>query len=559
MGKIKIPSVTEIKNMKIDLQIDISLLNLIIGYLKKSTISKTRKTLTNSYKLFNMINEDMYEDNIEISSRIWLIKRILDKMVNNQLYEITSIYQEIKEEPEFNDYIKEIYEDINENKITYEVGRSIVKLIDDRVEYGYVITIQEIIQGLLDEIKAGSFKSYKAVSNDLQDIAQALININRNTRNIDAETTFSLQQEQFENVVKDSLAKLKDKQKVFVTGIQALNAILSPGYIGKRLYMYLAFPAGGKSQMLLKSALDIKKYNGPIKTKDPDKRPAVLLITMENDIDETVERMYNMLVDNDDIRNYSEAKIISKLKTEGGLTLTNNNNIDIIIKFFPHRSISTNDLYTIIQDFDDEGVEIIALILDYVKRIRPAEKAMTEKEELKNITNELKTLAKIKEIPVITAQQLNRTASSVVDAALTANKSDVTRLVGKDGVAGAWEIIENSDVVIVINKETKIDTKDKYLTFKLLKRRYRSSMTGRFKNLEYFNHPYEQDSDIKLIDDIDMNKSLSILSLSDTFVASESTRANAIEKENLNKEKKEEKKKKLIEKHPDEYEPFPYV
>ena len=53
-----------------------------------------------------------------------------------------------------------------------------------------------------------------------------------------------------------------------------------------------------------------------------------------------------------------------------------------------------NDLYGIIKDLYDDGTEVIALILDYVKRIRPAEKGASEKEELKNITNELKTLAK---------------------------------------------------------------------------------------------------------------------------------------------------------------------
>lgn len=40
----------------------------------------------------------------------------------------------------------------------------------------------------------------------------------------------------------------------------------------------------------------------------------------------------------------------------------------------------------------------------------------------------------------ITAQQLNRSGASVVDAALQANKEDVTRLVGRDAIAGAWEI-----------------------------------------------------------------------------------------------------------------------
>ena len=34
---------------------------------------------------------------------------------------------------------------------------------------------------------------------------------------------------------------------------------------------------------------------------------------------------------------------------------------------------------------EDEGIEVVALILDYLKRIRPAEKGANEKEELKNI------------------------------------------------------------------------------------------------------------------------------------------------------------------------------
>ena len=40
----------------------------------------------------------------------------------------------------------------------------------------------------------------------------------------------------------------------------------------------------------------------------------------------------------------------------------------------------------------------------------------------------------------ITAQQLNRSGASIVDAALQAKKEDVTRLVGRDAIAGAWEI-----------------------------------------------------------------------------------------------------------------------
>ena len=38
----------------------------------------------------------------------------------------------------------------------------------------------------------------------------------------------------------------------------------------------------------------------------------------------------------------------------------------------------------------------------------------------------------------ITAQQLNRVAASVVDAAIQAKKEDVTRLVGRDGGYGSF-------------------------------------------------------------------------------------------------------------------------
>ena len=203
--------------------------------------------------------------------------------------------------------------------------------------------------------------------------------------------------------------------------------------------MYLAFPGGGKSQILLKSALDIKKYN-KVQPKNPENNPAVLYITMENSIEETIERIFNMTVSSEDIRNYTPKQVIKKLREGGALRLTDEDNINIIIKYYPNKSIDTSDLYRIISDLEDDGDEVIALILDYVKRIRPADKAKDEKEELKNITNELKNLATYYDIPVITAQQLNRTSASVVDAAIQNKKEDVAKLIGRDGVASAWEI-----------------------------------------------------------------------------------------------------------------------
>ena len=57
------------------------------------------------------------------------------------------------------------------------------------------------------------------------------------------------------------------------------------------------------------------------------------------------------------------------------------------------------------------------------------------------------------------------------------------------------------------------------MTFKLLKRRYRSSEDSKkLRELEYFNHPYEPDNSICLIDDINLPKSLSLYGLASQFL-----------------------------------------
>ena len=78
--------------------------------------------------------------------------------------------------------------------------------------------------------------------------------------------------------------------------------------------------------------------------------------------------------------------------------------------------------------------------------------------------------------------------------------------------------IENSDWVCILNQETKADTEELFMTFKLLKRRYRSSEESeKMRRLEYFNHPYEPENTICLIDDVNLPKSLSLYSLATQF------------------------------------------
>ena len=123
-----------------------------------------------------------------------------------------------------------------------------------------------------------------------------------------------------------------------------------------------------------------------------------------------------------------------------------------------------------------------------------------------------------------------------MDAALQAKKEDVTKLIGRDGVAGAWEIIENSDWVCVLNQEVKNDTGELFMTFKMLKRRYRSSDENeKMRKLEYFNHPYEPGNEIRLIDDVELDRPLMMIGLSSNQMSSledlKRGKKNAVERE----------------------------
>ncbi len=535
---IKLKNITnfqQLKLKKINLKLEIFTLDSIVAFLYKDSVLKTQKLLKNIYKLFKNINPEPYMLNPDLRTRFWVILKSLELMVDSRLESYNAIKSELMDDKDSDELVHEYIKNINVLYIGYEDSKKLIRKLDDRLRFGYVITIKEVLQEFLNAIDDDEYSSYKDIAEDLEQLAISIVNIRRNTNSLDSEEKFSLDPDKFDDMISAAVTKLQDRMKIFKTGIQGLNTLLAPGYLSKRLYMYLAFPGGGKSQILLKSALDIKKYNGHVKAKDPQKRPAVLYITMENSVEETIERIFNMTVSSDDIRNYTPAQIIKKLKSGGNLTLTDDNNINIIITYYPNRSIDTNDLYGIIQELDDEGDEVIALILDYVKRIAPSEKASSEKEELKNITNELKNLATHFDIPVITAQQLNRVASSVVDAALQAKKEDVTKLIGRDGVAGAWEIIENSDWVCVLNQEVKTETLELFMTFKLLKRRYRSSDENeRMRKLEYFNQPYEPGNEIRLMDDVELDRPLMIYSMSNQMSSLEDMKRgkkNAVERE----------------------------
>lgn len=262
-------------------------------------------------------------------------------------------------------------------------------------------------------------------------------------------------------------------------------------------------------------AYQIKQANQKYRTKDPLKRPAILMVTQENLVGETVDRLFSLCVaenTSDRLKNYKPQDAIKLLKNKGRMKITKDNNIDIIVMYKPAGSIDTSDILAEIENLEEEGVEVICLIHDYIKKIKSINPNKEKRLEMGNVVDEFKVIAVDKQIPVILANQLNRDASKTIDSATECNKTDLGRFLGAANVSEAWTVIENSDWVGIVNRERLMSTNQLYLTIHRLKIRYGSDDT-----IDYFNHPFLP-NEFGLMEDRYLEKPLSIRLLNEALV-----------------------------------------
>lgn len=507
-------SVKDIKLAKIPIVFTIGTLDNICAFLYGDSALKRRKTLNNFKRLFFNLDEKLFEDSVDIKSRVWIIQNMLNALLDEGFENMETCIEYCRDRDDCTEYENKLLDELPRLKITYAESKYLIKEMEDRLNYGYALVLKDAFKQIFDGVNYGEYKQFKKLDEDLFKLASKIDSVRKETRDTGAVSQFSLDDEEFENSVETSVVDLKNRNKIFKTGIKRLNTFLSPGYMGGRLYTYIALPGGGKSTMLLKSAVDIKRYNKEVVSEDPTKRPAVLYISLENSLSETIERLFNMVASDDDIRNYTPKQVMKKLREEGQMKCTDKDNIDIIIQYRGFEDLTTEDLYGIVDDLADDGYDVVSLILDYMKLIKPKEKAASIKDALRSISIELKNLANFYNIPVITAHQLNRSSAAIINAAKAKKGDNLVTLLQSDGIGDAWEIQENSDMTCVLYKEYVADQGQYWMGFKLLKRRYRSTETAeKLRNLEFFYQPCIKGNEIKIMDDADEVKSLAVYSL----------------------------------------------
>lgn len=477
-------------NKVLNINLDIHTLDIMCKSLVTDNKTIRRAQLINLRNLIFLIKPENYVNDPEKSKRINFIKKGVEARLMFNLTDpymiITHIYGGILDS-----------DVVNLDEFRGLTGAEIEwmnEMVSESLKFSHIYNNVDALYDICSRIKAADYGSKAELVKEFEQAINNIQNDFRRSRNENqTEAMFSLRDGYFEDTMYDTYNILSSPRRKLVTGMQGMNDMLGGGFENGRCYVYFGLPGEGKSSVILNIIYQIKKYNKDYQTKDPTKRPCIVLLTMENTVTESVERLFGMATGIPNMTDMPPERAISMLREEGELYLTGESPIDIIIKFKPSNSVDTSYLYTLTEDLEDQGMEVIAMFQDYIGRIRSTEKLQDTRLEYGLIVDEFKTYAEIKDVPIITVAQLNRDASKHIDEGRKSSKADLVRLIGRSNISESMLVLNNIDAGFLIAPETT-QSKERYLGIQRIKIRYNAG------DREFVYLPFYENT-LKLIED----------------------------------------------------------
>lgn len=478
-------------NKQLDMNLDLRTLDIMCKCIVSDNQTIRRGQLVNLRNLIYLIKPDNYINDSEKSKRIAFIKKGIEARLQFNLTDPYMIMSHINGGIISDDGIINLdeFKGLSSAEVSW-----MNNMVSEALKYSHVFNNVDILMDLCSRIRSADYGSKAEMVAEFEKAINNIQNDFRRSKNENqTEEMFSLRDGYFEDIMYDTYNTLSSPRRKLVTGMQGMNELLGGGFENGRCYVYFGLPGEGKSTIILNMIYQLKKYNKDYKTKDPTKRPCVVLLTMENTVTESVERLFGMATNRNTMTDLSPKGAIDMLREEGELYLTDESPIDLIIKFKPSNSVDTSYLYSLTEDLEDQGMEVIAMFQDYIGRIRSTERLQDTRLEYGAIVDEFKTFAEIKDIPVITVAQLNRDASKHIDEGRKASKSDLVRLIGRSNISESMLILNNIDAGFLIAPEIT-QNGEKFLGVQRIKIRYNAG------NREFVYLPFASNA-LKLMED----------------------------------------------------------
>lgn len=239
----------------------------------------------------------------------------------------------------------------------------------------------------------------------------------------------------------DMISQNNSGKNVVPTGYAELDKYLKKGFQPGRLYIFAGTSNDGKSTLLMNFLNNQVEQN---KTVDDDKNDLdiYLYVTLENLIDESLLRLYctsekvtfdNAIADWENVRKTLPDIMKEKQKDKKSA---------LMMHFFPGTSISVFEIEKLIDETNERYAgrgTVKGVFVDYLDLVTSGRSFDLHRLELGQVAMDMKILAVIQQIPVITVTQLNRSAYDKDGSGLSLNM-----------MSESIKKVEHADVVALI-------------------------------------------------------------------------------------------------------------
>jgi replicative DNA helicase len=229
---------------------------------------------------------------------------------------------------------------------------------------------------------------------------------------------------------------LKTEEPTISSGWQWLDNKLDGGFLenGRSIYIFAGETNVGKSIVLGNIACNIAKQG-----------KTVLLVSLEMSEMVYAKRLAGNLtgIEVNNLR-YELPQLEDKLQS----FITNNPTSRLLIKEFPPSTITPSQLGAFIKKIQQNGVELDAIVLDYVNLMH-SPMGNNSYERVKIATEQVRALSYQYNCPVITATQLNRSGYDKEDPSLDTIGESMGLAMGADAIFSVFQKEEDRDLDII--------------------------------------------------------------------------------------------------------------
>ena len=347
--------------------------------------SATFRMRSKLLEFLESLDEASYVDNQDICWRLALARSIGRAVIRHSARSLPAVEHRVLEDTEWADFHAHFFEAFRnntghvaegyvlDNELSDESLLFVDEFISTRLRFSYLWKSRNVLNEIVQRLEADDMGEINQFNDNVLSVLEQIVQKGR------AAAALSSQQRQdfatgdvsFEAAIRAAHIARNRPQSVVQTGVQMMNEMLGGGYEGSRVYVYFARSGDWKSGQLCSAAFWAcdPRFNPSFVTRDPTRQPCVLFVTQENDMYETVERMLSFALGSHiDLRGADVDQIVRMMEAA-----FSSETCQFIFKYRASRSISTADLEGMIHDEYLAGREVIMVVQDYIKRIRPME------------------------------------------------------------------------------------------------------------------------------------------------------------------------------------------